>query len=121
MVAPRTRLASVFLKFAEDADPDSLPAPGTFVEVAIEGPVYEDVYVLPESVVQERESVWVVRGGLLSAFAPTSVGRTEDGLVVQAFDAGEGVVVGPLPGSPGGAGGGADGPCLIDQLKESRT
>ena len=99
VVAPTTRLASVFLKFAEDADPDSLPAPGTFVEVAIEGPVHEDVYVLPESVLQERESVWVVRGGLLSAFAPTSVGRTEDGLVVQAFDAGEGVVVGPLPGA----------------------
>jgi hypothetical protein len=89
----------VFLKFAADADPDSLPAPGTFVEVAIEGPVYEDVYVLPESVLQERESVWVVRGGLLSGFAPTTVGRTADGLVVQAFDAGEGVVVGPLPGA----------------------
>ena len=99
VVAPRTRLASVFLKFAADADPDSLPAPGTFVEVAIEGPVYEDVYVLPESVLQERESVWVVRGGLLSAFAPTTVGRTAEGLVVQAFDAGEGVVVGPLPGA----------------------
>ena len=63
----------------------------------------------------------MVRGGLLSAFAPTTVGRTADGLVVQAFDAGEGVVVGPLPGARGGAGGGADGPCLIDQLKESRT
>ncbi|MYH28325.1 MAG: efflux RND transporter periplasmic adaptor subunit [Acidobacteria bacterium] len=99
VVAPRTRLASVFLKFAEDAHPDSLPAPGTFVEVAIAGPVYEDVYVLPESVVQERDSVWVVRDGLLSAFAPETVGRTAAGWVVQAFDAGEGLVVGVLPGA----------------------
>ena len=99
VVAPKTRLASVFLKFAEDAHPDSLPAPGTFVEVDIEGPVYEDVYVLPESVLQERDSVWVVRDGLLSTFAPTTVGRTPAGWVVQAFDAGEGVVVGLLPGA----------------------
>ena len=99
VVAPRTRLASVFLKFAADAHPDSLPAPGTFAEVAIEGPVYEDVYVLPESVLQERDSVWVVRDGLLSAFAPKTLGRTDAGWVVQAFDAGEGVVVGTLPGA----------------------
>ena len=99
VVAPRTRLASVFLKFAEDAHPDSLPAPGTFVEVAIAGPVYEDVYVLPESVLQVRDSVWVVRDGLLSAFAPETVGRTAAGWVVQAFDVGEGLVVGVLPGA----------------------
>ena len=99
VVAPRTRLASVFLKFAANAHPDSLPAPGTFVEVAIEGPVYEDVYVLPESVLQERDSVWVVRDGALNALAPKSLGRTDAGWVVQAFDAGEGVVVGTLPGA----------------------
>ena len=63
----------------------------------MEGPAYEDVYVLPESVVQERGSVWVVRNGLLSAFTPTTLGRTAAGWVVQAFDAGEGVVVGTLP------------------------
>ena len=33
----------------------------------------------------------------LSEFAPTTVGRTADAVVEQAFDAGEGVVVGPLP------------------------
>ncbi len=99
VVAPRTRLASVFLKFAEDAHPDSLPAPGSFVEVDIAGPAHDDVYVLPESVVQERDSVWVVRDGRLSAFAPETVGRTAEGWVVQAFDAGEGVVVGVLPGA----------------------
>ena len=97
VVAPRTRLASVFLTFSEGGHVDSLPAPGTFVEVVIEGPTYEDVYVLPESVLQERDSVWVVRDGRLSAFEPATVGRTAAGWVVQAFDAGEGVVVGALP------------------------
>ena len=67
VIAPKTRLASVFLKFAEDGPMDSLPVPGTFVEIDLEGPTYDDVYVLPESVLQERNSVWVVRNGLLSA------------------------------------------------------
>ena len=97
VIAPKSRLASVFLKFAEDEPMDSLPVPGTFVEIDLEGPAYDDVYVLPESVLQERNSVWVVRNGLLSAFTPTSLGRTAAGWIVQAFDAGEGVVVGALP------------------------
>ncbi|MXY24326.1 MAG: hypothetical protein F4Y45_07370 [Acidobacteria bacterium] len=97
VIAPKTRLASVFLKFAEDEPMDSLPAPGTFVEIDLEGPAYDDVYVLPESVLQERDSVWVVRNGLLSAFTPTTLGRTAAGWIVQAFDAGDGVVVGALP------------------------
>ena len=54
--------------------------------------------MLPESVLQERDSVWVVRDGRLSAFAPNAVGRTTAGWVVEAFDAGEGVLVGVLPG-----------------------
>ena len=97
VIAPRSRLASVFLKFAEDEPADSLPAPGTFVEIDVAGPAYEDVYALPESVLQERDSVWVVRNGLLSAFTPTTLGRTAAGWIVQAFDAGDGVVVGALP------------------------
>ena len=39
----------------------------------------------------------MVRNGQLSAFSPTTLGRTAAGWVVQAFDAGEGVVVGALP------------------------
>lgn len=97
VIAPKTRLASVFLKFADDEPMDSLPAPGTFVEIDLEGPAYDDVYVLPESVLQERDSVWVVRNGQLSAFTPATLGRTAAGWIVQAFDAGEGVVVGVLP------------------------
>ena len=102
VVAPRTRLASLFLRFREGSSSDSLPLPGTFVEVAITGPSHENVYVLPESVVQERGSVWVVDDGMLRAFVPRTLGRTGDGWVVEAFDAGEGVVVGALPGARAG-------------------
>ena len=99
VIAPQTRLASVFLEFSEDHAPDSLPLPGTFAEIAIRGPSYEGVYVLPESVLQEQGSVWVVQEGTLRAFEPRTLGRTDEGWVVEVFDAGDGVVVGTLPGA----------------------
>ena len=63
------------------------------------GPSYDDVYVLPESVLQEQDSVWVVQDGTLRTFVPQTLGRTDEGWVVEVFDAGEGVVVGTLPGA----------------------
>ena len=99
LVAPQSRLATVFLRFADDAHPDSLPVPGTFVEVDIEGPAFKDVFALPETVLQEGNTVWVVRDGALTSFAPHTLARTESGVVVRAFDAGEGLVVGRLRGA----------------------
>ena len=97
VVSPQTRLATLFLKFSGGLPADLLPLPGTFVEVEITGPSYEDVYVLPEAVLQERDSVWLVSEGVLTSFVPRTVGRTAAGWIVEAFDAGEGVVVGRLP------------------------
>ncbi len=99
VVAPGTRLATVFLKFSANARASSLPVPGAFVEVAIDGPSYRDVYVLPEAVLQERGRVWVVRGGALRSFEPETLGRTPEGWVVRSFDAGAGVVSGTVPGA----------------------
>lgn len=96
VVAPRTRLASLFLEFSEGSQQDALPMPGAFAEVQITGPMLRDVYVLPESAARERGGIWVVRDGVLSALVPSAVGHTSDGWIVEAFDAGEGVVVGPL-------------------------
>ena len=98
-VAPSTRLAGLFLKFSEDIPKENLPLPGMFVRVRIEGPSYENVYVLPEAVVQEGGSVWVVDNGALKSVVPKTLGRADAGWVVEAFDAGEGVVVGPPPGA----------------------
>ena len=99
VVAPQSRLATVFLRFSEDHAPEVLPLPGTFARIAIAGPSYEDVYVLPESTLQEQGSVWVVQDGTLRGFEPETLGRTDEGWVVEVFDTGDGVVVGTLPGA----------------------
>ena len=99
VVSPKTRLASLFLRFREGPAPESLPLPGTFVEVEISGPSRENVFVLPESAVQEGASVWVVGDGVLHSHVPRELGRTSDGWVVEAFDPREGIVVGTLPGA----------------------
>ena len=99
VLAPQTRLASAFFRFSGDLPADSLPLPNTFVEVEIDGPAFENVYVLPEAVLQELDTVWVVSDGALRSVAPRAIGRTAEGLVVEAFDSGEGIVVGALPGA----------------------
>ena len=102
VVAPQTRMASLFLRFAPDHPPESLPLPGSFVEVEIEGPAYQDVFVLPDSVLQEGDSVWTVQDGVLRSLTPQALGRVGAGLVVEAFDAGEGIIAGILPGAGDG-------------------
>ena len=99
IIAPKTRMATLFLDFADGEARDSLPLPGTFVEVSIAGPVHDNVFVLPESAVRDRGGVWIVDGGALKAVQPRALGYAAGGLVVEAFDAGDGVVVGTLPGA----------------------
>ena len=99
VVAVQSRLASVFLQFTEDQLTKPLPLPGTFVEVEIEGPPLQNVYKLPEAVLRDRDTVWVVNDGALRSVALRIIGQTGSGLVTEAFDWGEGVVVGSLPGA----------------------
>ena len=98
-VAPRSRLATVFLEFTDGSPADSLPLPGTFAEIAIQGPVIQGVYVLPESVEQSRGSVWVIDNGKLKSVVLRTVLRTDADWVVETFDAGDGVVVGVVRGA----------------------
>ena len=99
VVAPKSRLASLFLKFSDDAPPGSLPLPHTFAEIVIAGPEHQGVYVLPEAAAQANDRVWVVRDGALASVEPRMLGRIDGGWVVEAFDTGEGVVLGALPGA----------------------
>ena len=99
VIDPTSRLASVFIEFADGEEVPGLPDPGTFVEIGIEGPAFADVYVLPHAVPQEAGGLWVVRDGRLQLFVPEEYGRTAAGWVVKAFDAGEGVLTGTLPGA----------------------
>lgn len=97
VVAPRTRLSGLYLKFADGTAPDALPAPGSFAQVEIVGPTRQGVFVLPESAARERDRVWAVKNGALASLAPSTVAHSAAGWVVEAFDAGDGVVVGGLP------------------------
>ncbi len=97
VVAPRSRLAKVFFRFSPDQTIASLPLPGSFGEGEVEGPSFENVYVLPEAAVQEENRVWIVADGALTSLTPTALGRADGGLIVEAFDTGEGVVLGTLP------------------------
>ena len=98
VVAPSTRLASMFLNFSKDAPAGDLPAPGTFAEVSLTGPTRDNVMVLPEAAARDGDAVLVVKKGVLTPHTPRSLGRTRDGWIVEAFDAGEGVAVGVLAG-----------------------
>lgn len=90
----RSRFATLYLTFAEN---EALPTPGTFVDVVIEGPQLANTFVLPEAAEQIGGAVWLVSDGVLRSFTPRSIGRTEAGWVVSAFDAADGVVLGAVP------------------------
>ena len=99
IIAPRTRLATLFLNFADGEARESLPLPGTFAEIEIDGPLLSGVFVLPESAMQDQGSVWIVESGALKAVQPSTLGYADGGVVVEAFEAGDGVVIGSLPGA----------------------
>lgn len=93
----QSRLATLYMAFPADSDLASLPRPGTFANVMLEGPPMDGVFVLPEAAEQANGSVWIVDDGALAAFAPRSLGRIPAGWLVQAFDSSDGVVVGKVP------------------------
>ena len=94
-----TRLASLYLRILDQARQEVLPPPGTFVDVTVAGPPRDDVFVLPESAMQLNSSVWLVDDGKLASFVPVSRGYGDEGWIVDAFDAKEGVVVGSVAGA----------------------
>ena len=89
----RTRFATIYLQF----DQTEVPAPGTFVDVSVSGPTVADTFLLPFAAEQSNGRVWVADAGALRAVTPTIIARTNDGLIVNAFDAGDGVVLGAMP------------------------
>lgn len=100
IIGPKSRLAALFLKFAEGHPVETLPLPGSFVEVSIAGTVHDNVLVLPESAMQDSGSVWVVDdGGTLKAVVPQVLGHVDGGVLVEAFDVGAGIVVGFFRGA----------------------
>ena len=91
----RTRFASLFLSFEEAR----VPPPGTFVDIELEGPALHNTYKLPEAAEQVGAEVWIVDEGRLEVVHPTVRGRDGEGIVVDAFDYAQGVVIGAVPGA----------------------
>ncbi len=97
VVDRESRLVTLFLAFRGNTR--NLPRPGTFAIVGLGGPVLSDVLTLPETAEQPGGNVWVVDGGVLQSVTPTTLGRTEAGWLVEAFDPRQGVVVGRVVGA----------------------
>ena len=95
----RSRFATLYLTFVDQTEG---LAPGTFVDLAIEGPQLADTFLLPEAAEQVGGSVWLVENDQLRSFMPTVLGRTAEGWLVAAFDAKDGVVTGAVPGARAG-------------------
>ena len=104
IVAADTRLIRVFLRFDEGIPKEELPLPGMFAEISLDGPSYDNVYVLPFDVMAPNGQVWVVQNGVVDARTPVTVATTDENWIVETFDTAEGLVVGSYPGlSPGEA------------------
>ncbi len=102
IVNRRSRLVRLYVEFADSVPLATIPAPGTFVNLSIEGPAFENSLLLPKAAEQANGTVWVVRGGVLEAVTPRSLGRTEAGWIVSDFDTGDGVVLGSVPAADPG-------------------
>ena len=98
VLAPRTRLSMLLLDFA-DANG---PPPGTFARVTLDGPAFDDAYLLPPEAHRAGDTVWVVDDGNLLRETPRTLGRTDAGWIVAMFDARDGVVLGAVPGERAG-------------------
>ena len=73
--------------------------PGSFVDIDITGPKLTEAYLLPESVMQAERSVWFVKDGKLSRHYPRVYGENGEGLIVEPFEFGDGIVNGTVPGA----------------------
>lgn len=93
IVAPKSRLATVYIKFDSELNPSEYPLPNTFVEVEIIGPTEQNVFLLPERSEKSLGQVWLVRNGQLESFEPQILARNNGMLVVKAFDTGDGIAI----------------------------
>lgn len=94
VLAPRTRLSMLLLDFTNT---DTLPTPGSFARISVEGPTFENAFLLPIEAHRVGESVWLVNDGTLLAETPRTLGRTDSGWIVEEFDIKDGVVLGAVP------------------------
>jgi RND family efflux transporter MFP subunit len=95
---PRTRFSQVFL--TSNNGPQLTP--GTFVSVTLSGPIIENTFKLPVSSLQIGQTFWIVKDGTISSVPANILGRSNGQYLVEAFEYGEGIVTGTVPGARDG-------------------
>ncbi|MCY3624048.1 MAG: efflux RND transporter periplasmic adaptor subunit [Gammaproteobacteria bacterium] len=104
----QSRMPRLFLKFADAVPLESIPLPGSFATVIIEGPAFDDAFLLPDAAEQPGGRVWIVNRGTLMSVSPTTLRQAvtgwldSPGWLVRTFDTGDGVVVGSVFGAHDG-------------------
>lgn len=89
----RTRFSKLYLRLKGKPN----VTPGTFIDVKVVGPTVANSLEIPESAEQGRGSVWIVRNNKLASVSPRVRSRSANGILVDAFDYGQGIVVGVVP------------------------
>ncbi|MCS5568132.1 MAG: HlyD family efflux transporter periplasmic adaptor subunit, partial [Pseudomonadales bacterium] len=89
----RTRFSKLYLRLKGNPN----VSPGRFIDVKVVGPTVVNSLEIPESAEQGGGSVWIVRNNKLASVSPRIRSRSAHGILVDAFDYGQGIVVGVVP------------------------
>ncbi len=89
----RTRFSKLYLRLTGGPE----LSPGTFIDARIVGPTVPSSYQLSEAVEQPGGHLWIVIDDKLVQHSPDIRNRSMVGILVEAFEYGQGIVVGPVP------------------------
>ena len=89
----RTRFSKLYLRLTGGPE----LSPGTFIDAKIVGPTVPSSYQLSEAVEQPGGHLWIVIDDKLVQHSPDIRNRSMVGILVEAFDYGQGIVFGPIP------------------------
>ena len=95
---PRTRFSQVFLT----ANNSQSLTPGTFISVKIDGPIVNNIFMLPESALQVGQTFWIVKDDAIVEISANILGRNNGQYLVEAFEYAQGIVIGAVPGARDG-------------------
>ena len=89
----RTRFSKLYMRLTGGPE----LSPGTFIDAKIVGPTVPSSYQLSEAVEQPGGHLWIVIDDKLVQHSPDIRNRSMVGILVEAFDYGQGIVFGRVP------------------------
>ncbi|MFT6085056.1 MAG: RND family efflux transporter MFP subunit [Glaciecola sp.] len=91
----RTQFSQVFLT----ANNNQSLTPGTFVTVKLSGPTIDSIFMLPETALQIGQTFWIVKNDAIQSVSAKILGSNNGEYLVEAFEFGDGIVIGNVPGA----------------------